>query len=182
MAWCRQFPQALRHSSSSAVSNKRKCKWADENEAERRRLRMGASKPWTSRPGISLTGVPDQDRARDLVDIVWERACQEAGKPSTDFSVANGLFIDPGQSLARCGSSKGVLRTQLTGSIKYSYELDRSLLAADFLGILGFAHTDLDFTTPERAKSLVGEAVAAQQMGTAIYALLCVLQAPDIWA
>jgi len=77
--------------------------------------------------------------------------------------------------------SRDYVATQLTKSKKYSYELDRCLMACDMLGIMGFPRDYLDIMSEDQAKSLIGEAVAAPVMGCVVWAMLGFIQSPGLW-
>jgi hypothetical protein len=79
-----------------------KRKWTNHSSSERDRLGMSASsRPWTSRPDVSLRGVPDRARVRATVDIGWGARLLKAA-PGTNFeNLRKGYYIDVTQAIQR---------------------------------------------------------------------------------
>lgn len=164
-------------------SGGKKRKWEDNSKAARAALGLSAdAAPWTGKRGVALRGLVGLPRERDILDLAWAKACQDQGKELGDTSAAKGLFCDTSQSFGRSGKQIDHLTTQLTGSRKYSFELDQCLLSCDLLGVLGFPTRALDGLSEEQARSLVGECVAAQEMGTVVFALLTVVKSPGLFS
>eukprot|EP00969_Alexandrium_andersonii_P185272 8185297-Alexandrium_andersonii.AAC.1 len=55
-------------------------------------------------------------------------------------------------------------------------------MACDMLGVMGFENQLLDFLPECEARSLVGEGVAAQEMGVVVASMLCALRSPGLFA
>ena len=90
-------------------------KWQAESSRLRAELGLVAdAEPWTSRPGIQIRGFTgDLAREKDILNLVWARACRSQGKALNDFSVSTGLFCDPTQSITRCGARYNMLGAHL---------------------------------------------------------------------
>jgi len=158
-----------------------KLKWQIESKVVREALSLSpTAMPWSEMPGVQLRGIQGLPRELDVINLVWARTCAERQLELTDRSGAAGLFCDLSQSVYRA-RSRDYVATQLTKSKKYSYELDRCLMACDMLGIMGFPHDYLDIMSEDQAKSLIGEAVAAPVMGCVVWAMLGFIQSPGLW-
>eukprot|EP00959_Pyramimonas_sp_CCMP1952_P451644 9456451-Pyramimonas_sp.AAC.1 len=156
-------------------------KW--QNDEKKALQSMGFQfnpRPWTCRAGVSLRGLSGTFRERSIIDICWLRAAKRTGKHYLDETIRAGLFCDPSQTLQRAGDVG--LRTQCQKSTKYSYELDRVLLAGDQLGLMGFPTSGLDGLPSERQRlGFVGECVSPPCLATAICCMLLLLNADGLF-
>eukprot|EP00959_Pyramimonas_sp_CCMP1952_P266137 5564326-Pyramimonas_sp.AAC.1 len=125
--------------------------FATDDRQAREEIGLGIDEaPWTGRAGVSLRGMPDTVRVRKIIDVLFARACREHGISwdSTDPCLINRVtrdfFCDPSQTLKWARISGKRVTTQTTKSYKYSYEIDKALIAADTRGLFGYPHNMLD--------------------------------------
>lgn len=158
-------------------------RWVHEALEKREELGMTLTeRPWTGFGGIELRGLGGTLRQRETIDIVWAEACQRAGLPTSSMELARDLVCNPTQSVRRCKPLAGKLGTVLVGSRYYWFGQDRTLLSADWLGVMGFPPTLLDDYPEDVAADLVGEAIAVPMMGVMVVAMLSAMNAPGLFA
>jgi hypothetical protein len=101
------------------------------------------SKPWTSKPGVVLRGVPDSDRMRDVIDTCF--AVERSKAPDMKLQdLLCGLIVDVSQQVNRQPWSR-IGRTALPSSILYSFEHDSTLSGAASMKLLGWPSRCLPF-------------------------------------
>lgn len=158
------------------------CQWQRDAMAARRALNVENDfMQWIVGGRAELRGLSGTEREVETINIVWMKACMAKGATFHDMTVAKGLTCDVSQAIARTRPKFDALLTNCSSTRMYSYEHDRVLLAADWLGILGFPQDYLDFAAEEIARDLVAEAIATPEMGLVLLSLLCVLEAPGLF-
>lgn len=117
---------------------------------------------WTDRPEYRGIGIPKPNpRIEALLNIGWgKRMTTNPNMPHDELM--QGWFADVSQSVER--NPFGKLGTLATSSMKYSFEADCVLTAADHLALLGFPHGLVrrarETMTEAELRSLTGEAFA----------------------
>lgn len=148
-------------------------KWKVHSAVVRDRLRMGAtSAPWTSQ--AKLTGLPDNARMRDVIDVAWGARREAMPAGSTKSEMARNFFCDPTQSVSRTPWQEG-LAAIAQGSMMYSFEKDLVLSGFDHLRALGIPEDaapgqgTVSFSD-KQCRSLAGEAFGCPVVTTITYA------------
>lgn len=148
-------------------------KWVEEANAKRVKLDMSLKwRPWTGLLGVELRGLSCTPRQQEMVDLACAEACAKAGVPMSSMELARNLMCDPTQSVKRCKPLAARLGSLCVASRYYWFGQDRTLLAADWLGLVGFEPSLFDDCTEEVACDLLGEAIAVPMMGVMMAAIL----------
>ena len=97
---------------------------------------------WTDMPNVSLHGVPNVPRQRDLLNIAWQS--RVIARPSTPIDISkHNVWVDLSQSVLRRPWGDR-LRAFRSRSHIYSYEQDRCLSGTDQLRVNGYPHRYLE--------------------------------------
>ena len=113
--------------------------------------------PWTS--NHKMSGVPDNDRFRDCIDVGYLLARQSnPGLDSDDL--VRGYWCDYSQAVQTKPFFRETLATTATSSAYYSYEHDLALPALTHLRLLGWPRSFGSSCTSNAIRSLAGEAVS----------------------
>jgi len=116
--------------------------WLSHSEAIRTRNSVPkGTRPWTTRRGISLVGVPATLRAHDVLDTVWSVAVKQAARSTPASDIRKSLFCDLSQDIKRqpltaAKRSRG-LPSMVTGTVYYSFEEDTTISGRGNLQLLG---------------------------------------------
>ena len=109
-------------------------KWLKNSTRVRNKLQItGDWKPWTSRPGVRLKGVPKNERIYDLLDCAYADRLvklQRSGEPVLDAVASRDLYADFSQGV-QC-ETWGYLQTMCPRTTIYSYENDAVLPKSSF--------------------------------------------------
>lgn len=150
-------------------------KWQADSAKARRKLGISADfDGWTgrSRPaGVTLNGVPENARVRDILDCAW--AVRQRGNPTLSLhELRKNWFANPSQAVNRSPWGEGS-KTICTSSYPYSYEMDRMLVGHDLMKLQGF-HTAVaakrDTIGQNNLQQLAGEAFFIPCVGTILWA------------
>ena len=129
--------------------------WRKHSKRVKHKYRLAEDfRPWTSRPEIQLSGLPDSGRQRDCIDT-WLGAYMSLEKKKLNTKAARQrhggevplpsfktltekLFCDPSQAVHRQRVHKGQPAVFCTGSQVYSYEKDVMLTGRNHLRLMGW--------------------------------------------
>jgi hypothetical protein len=132
------------------------------------------SKPWTTREGVALRGLPDSERVRDLLDTAF--AIQQRINPASSSTeeLLRGLMVDVSVAVQRKPWSTSP-PTVTTRSMLYSFEKDVVLSGHAHMRLMGwpadrcpaerFSDTDL--------RALAGESYSVPLSTMLNFTLFC---------
>ena len=128
-------------------------------DARRARKLPSDSKLWTSRPEVKLRGLPDSQRQRDYLDVLFGSAVVQ--NPGVDAaSLAKNLWGDPSQNVDRIPKKhkKGV-GTLTTSTALYSFECDAVLSGAAGIQLMGWHRgaAPMEQVSESTARNLAGD-------------------------
>lgn len=165
-------------------------KWKQDTASRRNMLGMSPSyRPWTQLLQKKLKGVPDCDRIREMLDIIWYERCLMhsealgmsaqvlAGPAGAQFhqQLCQDLVIDVSQALPRKTAAATGLGCLTQSMVAYVYSMDQVLKGYQHLQLQGWplAWSQQLAGNPAAATSLAGE-------GWFLPCISCVLLA--LWA
>lgn len=138
-----------------------------------------SERPWTSRPDVRLRGVHGNQRNLELLDILYMQRAKQLGVSfDNSTAVAAGLWADMSQDIHR--QSVHGMRTLTTSSIWYSFEMDRTLQASEYLFLLGYSSVNLANLSFNKVKDLAGEAMSLPSLAMVLYCTLLGCEI-DVW-
>lgn len=118
----RPFPQVAK----KARFNK-KLNWESEGKTLRTAVGMSPTeKPWTSRAGTKLRGVPSNGRVREMIDIAWFASTAGISDSAEIHRIQQTLKVDVSQSLHRRSWSTNIATFTTTSEV-YSFAHDRMI-------------------------------------------------------
>ncbi len=119
-----------------------------------------SSRQWTSRPHVTLSGVPDLPRLHDILDTCFAIA-QKANPNQPQASIVRNLWCDLSQAVQRRPWSKG-LRTAVQNSVNYSFQHDCVLSGAAHMRLLGWSKRRVATThlSDREFRGLAGESLS----------------------
>ena len=118
-----------------------------------------ASTPWTGRDDVTLAGLAESERQKDLLDIAFVTA-QQRGPPGVPTKeLIKNLWANPSQGVQRSPWGMRV-HTMLQNSEVYSFEADCVLSGLSHLRLLGFPSNccPVGCQTEHALRLLAGEA------------------------
>ena len=130
-----------------------------------------------------MLGLAASERTRDLINVVYRKfhvAKRSQGMiPNPDGFYTCDLVLDVRQDVRRSTKTEGHLRSMCSGSVYYSFCLDRAIQAIEHLALLGWSQASLSSIaqefSPSMIRDLAGESMACPCVGLAASALaLCV--------
>ncbi len=126
--------------------------WVVWAEAARDNLQLPDEKHWTQRPGIKLRGCTKQSDPTsflsELINLRYSKHCRSHKLDVTATNVPMNLYTDIRHRLRNQDADGGIFL--LTNSVPYHYHSDRTLVARESLGHMGWSH-DSGTTTLRRA-------------------------------
>ena len=129
--------------------------WRKHTVSIRRQMGLPVSaKPWTKH----ASGVPDSDRAVDVVDCGWWKLRKANPGPTVEELKVNS-FCNLSQSNVRLASTRGHIGTLTPGSITYSYQYDCILSGTSHLMAIGWPSSMVppQVVTDSQVRGLVGD-------------------------
>jgi len=162
--------QCLQHNTSAVYQD-----WRKSSANVRSTIGVSADfRGWSSRPDISLIGIPKTPRVLDLLDIGWAIQLAKFGPPGsvTSTQARRGLWANVTQTVQR--KPFGPPGCLATHSLWYSYEHDFTIDGQDALRLQGFPLGSAPKSSFTNAQlfDLAGEGFHAASVGSFLYAFL----------
>jgi hypothetical protein len=153
-------------------------KWREHSASIRSALGVPfVYKPWTTQKHVTLRGVPNTDRARDLLDVAW--SARMAACPGSDWqTLARGFYCDLSQNVHMKPWRVDSMCTLCKGTRVYSFEFDCCLSGRHNLSCMGLPFSWGDELGDSRAQALAGQAFAAPCIASASLAFFLNRHAP----
>jgi hypothetical protein len=84
-----------------------------------------SAKPWTSRSGIELSGIPQTSRVMDILDTRWALAIKAATKHTTANVMRKDLWVDISQDVGRTAArARGSVEIEGAAVLHAPFDID----------------------------------------------------------
>ena len=163
-------------------------KWKDIHGAEWSKIDREQVPSWCA--AHELRGAPQNDRVKDLVDLVYSKyhltKKQAQEQPSESGFYDCSLVVDLTQDVRRAASCESHVRSICSGSLFYDFSVDRVITGWEHLSLTGWDAEALATKlrsaklTPHMVRDLGGECMAAPCITLATLALIFQMGEP-IW-
>ncbi len=159
-------------------------RWKIYSETLRTKIGLRQTdKPWSSRRGVALRGVPRCPRMVDVIDVAFHISTKPTQEPVSEAEAAKlqTLIVDYSQNLSF--KTWGHHVPCLTTSTQiYMYGRDRILVDAERFRVMGFGNVDLSNISPSALRDLSGEAMAVYTISELASAILLQLRFPGLFS
>lgn len=157
-------------------------KWRAHSALIRDRLKLPASgdghRPWTSRAGVHLRGLPDSHRQRDVLDVCFAAAARR--RPDLTVSqLVRDLWCNPGQGVQRLPYSERP-PTFSSSCIMYHFGRDVALSGEAHMRLIGWnlGVAPLEVMTDGDSRSLSADAFSVPIAALMTWAIYQIPSAP----